>query len=83
MDNMDMSRISLIHRVNRAIIGLALITYIHFSSGFLGPLAFLPLLAIYPLLTATLGVDPAAGWVRSRLANATAGSGKSQTRTIG
>jgi len=55
------SQISYTNRVNRVVIGAGLIAITMFSSGPLGYLALLPLLAIYPLATGMIGEDPIDG----------------------
>ncbi len=57
--------LSNIDRISRGALGFALIAVAYFTSGFLGWLAVLPILAIVPLMTATLGICPVEGALRN------------------
>ena len=58
MDNTTFNNVSIAGRGVRIAVGLALVYSTALLPGTLGLAALLPLLAIYPMLTAVLGWDP-------------------------
>ena len=56
--NTSVNNLTDISRAVRIIIGLLLVIGANFNIGFLGTMAALPLIAIYPLMTGTWGWDP-------------------------
>ena len=63
--NFQDTKLSTVDRVSRTALGFALIGLAYFGSGPLGWLALLPIIAIVPLMTATLGVCPVEGAFRA------------------
>lgn len=59
--------LSNIDRISRTALGFAMIGLAYFGTGYLGWLAVLPIIAIVPLMTATLGICPVEGYLRSTL----------------
>ena len=66
MKDANIENITLSGRGVRLGVGLLLLFSVFFHEGSLGAAAYLPLIAIYPLITATLGWDPIVQFLASR-----------------
>jgi Inner membrane protein YgaP-like, transmembrane domain len=66
MKDTNIENITLSGRGARVAVGLLLISAVFFQEGELGIAAYLPLIAIYPLITATLGWDPIVQFLATR-----------------
>lgn len=62
--NTGTENLSTADRVTRMVFGYALIAAAGVHVGFLGSLALLPLIAIYPMMTAAVGYCPIEGAVK-------------------
>lgn len=58
MENYSLCNIGGGERIAHFVLGIGLVTSIFAGSGPLGLAALLPLVGIYPMMTAILGVDP-------------------------
>lgn len=63
--NLQDATLSTTDRVSRGALGFVLIGIAYFSAGPLGWISLLPLVAIFPLMTAAVGVCPVEGALRS------------------
>jgi hypothetical protein len=59
--NTGLENLSNIDRLSRMLLGYALIGVAYFHGGFLGLISLLPLVAIYPMMTAAVGLCPIEG----------------------
>lgn len=66
MKNTTVQNITKPDRAVRIVAGLGLVYSVTLASGPIGAAAILPLVAIYPLLTGFLGVDPIVSFVANR-----------------
>ena len=66
MKDTHIENITLSGRGVRGAVGLLLIYSVFLQEGSLGAAAYLPLIAIYPLITATLGWDPIVQFLATR-----------------
>jgi hypothetical protein len=62
--NTGAKNLSAFDRLSRLALGYALIGIAYFHGGFLGLLALLPLVAIYPMMTAAVGFCPVEGTIK-------------------
>lgn len=53
--NITLKTLNPVQRLSRFILGMGIITFVYYGSGYLGYAALLPLVAIAPLMTATVG----------------------------
>ena len=53
--NITLKNLNPVQRLSRFILGMGLITFVYYGTGYLGFSALLPLAAIIPLMTATIG----------------------------
>jgi len=71
MKDTKIENITLSGRVVRVAVGLLLIYSVFLQEDALGAAAYLPLIAIYPLITATLGWDPIVQFLAARKSRVT------------
>ena len=62
--NTGYENLSTFDRVSRMLLGYVLIGVAYSHQGFLGLLALLPLIAIYPMMTASIGFCPIEGAIQ-------------------
>ena len=66
MKDIKIENITWSGRIVRVAVGMALVYSVFLQEGTLGAAAYLPLIAIYPLISATLGWDPIAQFLGTR-----------------